>query len=84
MRDAKPLGYPLRIPSPPETLMRTTRTLSLRKEALAELTSDELSGVAGAQNAETYLCPASGLDCLTNVGICANISAALVDCPFGA
>jgi hypothetical protein len=55
--------------------MRTTRTLSLRKEALTELTAGELSDVAGAQ--ATVPCPYSLAPCLTP-----KISALFVNCPL--
>ena len=35
----------------------TKRTLHLRREALTELTSAELTGIAGAQDALTPQCP---------------------------
>jgi hypothetical protein len=61
--------------------MRTTRRLTLRKESLADLTPADLAGVVAGQN-QTYYCPYSALQCFTKVGACAQISAALVDCPF--
>lgn len=60
-----------------------TRTLSLHKEALTELTAVELADVAAGQNAQTWYCPYSALQCLTQVPVCDDISAALADCPFG-
>lgn len=60
------------------------RRLSLRKEALAELTTGELTGVAAGQPVPTFYCPASLWQCLTHqVATCDNISAALADCPYG-
>jgi hypothetical protein len=43
--------------------MLTPRTLTLKKEALAELSSSELEQVAGAQ--ATWYCPYSLLQCHT-------------------
>ena len=61
------------------------RRLSLRKEALAELTARDLADVAAGQPVPTFYCPASLAQCLTaQVATCDNISAALADCPFGA
>ena len=57
-----------------------TRTLSLRKEALTELTAVELSDVAGAQ--ATMPCPVSLVQCVT-INVCTKLSAALRDCPLG-
>ncbi|MDQ1713633.1 MAG: hypothetical protein QOE45_3083 [Frankiaceae bacterium] len=61
--------------------MRTGRRLTLRKEALTDLTPAEMDVVAGAQQ-QTFYCPYSALQCLTKVTACANLSAALQDCPF--
>ncbi len=60
--------------------MRTTRTLSLRKEALTELSTVELADVAGAQ--ATVPCPYSALQCATKATLCYQISTALRDCPW--
>jgi hypothetical protein len=63
--------------------MRTSRRLTLRKESLTDLTPAELADVAAGQDAQTWYCPYSALQCLTRVSACANLSAALADCPFG-
>jgi hypothetical protein len=62
--------------------MRSTRRLTLRKEALTELTPGDLAGVAAGQDAQTWYCPYSALQCLTRIPACANLSAALADCPL--
>jgi hypothetical protein len=61
--------------------MRTARRLTLRKEALTDLTTDEIAGVAGAQQ-PTVPCPYSALQCLTRVTRCVDLSAVLADCPL--
>jgi hypothetical protein len=59
-----------------ENAMGPGRRLTLRKEALTELTPAELVAVAGA--AVTQPCPYSAPQCLTR-----EISAVLANCPFG-
>jgi hypothetical protein len=56
--------------------MRTVRKLSLRKESLTELTSDEMASVAGA--AVTVPCPYTLTTCVTT-----KLSAVLAHCPLG-
>jgi hypothetical protein len=59
-----------------------TRRLTLRKEALTDLTPQDLDAVAGAQQ-QTAFCPYSLLQCFTtNVKTCQNLSAAIQDCPL--
>jgi hypothetical protein len=62
--------------------MRNARRLTLRKEALTDLTTDEIAGVAGAQQQTAY-CPYSLLQCHTHDKVCTAISAAIQDCPLG-
>jgi hypothetical protein len=60
-----------------------TRRLTLRKEALTDLTPQDLDAVAGGQQAQTWYCPYSLLQCFTtNVKACQNLSAAIQDCPL--
>jgi hypothetical protein len=63
--------------------MRTVRTLALRKESLTELTTEEMTSVAGGQL--TWPCPYSLLQCTTVIAtrIVSELSAALADCPLG-
>jgi hypothetical protein len=64
--------------------MRTARKLTLRKEALTDLTPADLDSIVGAQQ-QTYNCPYSAtLQCFTRPVRCqqVDISALLADCPL--
>ena len=63
--------------------MRTTRTLTLRKESLTELTTEEMTSVAGGQ--VTWPCPYSLVQCTTVIAtvLLHDLSAAVATCPLG-
>jgi hypothetical protein len=47
-----------------------TRSLSLKRESLTELTADDLAAVAGAALMSGATCPAFSCLCISNIGEC--------------